>query len=188
MTIAETAAGALPAFAVRFPPALAADGARLLATMPYHPRAFLIDEVIEVDREAKRVRARLDTTKELELASLQRGDPAIHPRHVPAPVLLQLTGMMGMLSGYFVHDLRFDEEWIGFGSRIHRADFKRLALLGPPLDLESIETRARVGADRQIVRYEFRFAQEGRLCYFGDQTATWLRGRTFEDAGEDGRA
>jgi hypothetical protein len=165
---------------IRFPGALVPDPAHFLATTPYTPGALLIDEVLEVDRERSRVRARLDTAKELPLVGDQRGDPATHPRHVAAPVLLQLTGMLGLLHAYYFHGVRFDEGWIGFGSRIHRADFKRLVRLGPPLELESVETRARLGADRHVVRYEFRFTQDGALCYFGDQTATWLRGRSFD--------
>jgi hypothetical protein len=100
-------------------------------------------------------------------------------------VLLQLTGMLGMVHAYFMRGVRFDEGWIGFGSRIHRADFKRLVRLGPPLELESVETKARIAPGRHVVRYEFRFTQDGALCYFGDQTATWLRGHSF-DEGDSG--
>jgi hypothetical protein len=165
------------------PPAFAGEAGRFLSTLPYAPSAFLIDEILEVDAAAGRVRARLDTAKPLPLVAEQRGDPALHPRHVAGPVLVQLTGMLGMACAYFLHGVRFDEGWIGFGSRIWRADFRRLAVIGPPLDLEVVETRARVQPDRHVVRYEFRFTQQGALCYFGDQTATWLKGRAF--SGED---
>jgi hypothetical protein len=170
--------------ALALPPAFMTEAAHFLATIPYDPKAFLIDEILEIDAASSRVRARLDTGKQLPLVEDQRGDPAIHPRHVAGPVLVQLTGMLGLVHAYFLHAVRFDQGWIGFGSRIHRADFKRLARLGPPLELESVETRARIGTDRHIVRYEFRFTQEGALCYFGDQTATWLRGRSFEGGDE----
>ena len=85
------------------------------------------------------------------------------------------------INAYFQRGVRFDEGWIGFGSRIHRADFKRLALIGAPLELESFETKARIQPDRHVVRYEFTFKQDGKVCYWGDQTATWLRGRSFEE-------
>jgi hypothetical protein len=169
--------------AVAFPPDLAAAGDHFLATMPYDPSAFLIDAILEVDPAAKRIRARLETAKDLPMVAAQRGDPRLHPRHVPGPVFVQLTGMLGTAHAYFVHGVRFDEGWVGFGSRIHRADFKRLARIGPPLELDVQETRARLGPDRQVVRYDFRFTQDGALCYYGDQTATWLRGRSFD--GED---
>ena len=161
-----------------------AEAARFVAALPYDPSAFLIDEVLEIDASAKRVRARLDTAKPLPLVAEQRGDPRLHPPHVAGPVLIQLTGMLGMVHAWFLHGVRFDEGWIGFGSRIHRADFRRLVRLGAPLELESVETRARIGPERHVVRYEFRFTQEGALCYFGDQTATWLRGRAFDGEGD----
>jgi hypothetical protein len=165
------------------PPALAGETERFLATIPYDPSTLLVDEVLEISAEAKRVRARLDTRRrDIPMIAAQRGDPAVHPPHVPGPALVQITGNMGLFHAYFLHGVRFDEGWIGFGSRIWRADFKRLVKIGPPLELESVETRARIQPDRHVVRYEFRFTQEGRVCYFGDQTATWLRGREFEDA------
>jgi hypothetical protein len=162
----------------------ASEAARFLATMPYDPEAFLVDEVLDVEASPNRVRARMDTTRPMPLVELQRGDPAIHPKHVPGPVLVLLTGNLGLVHAYLQHGVRFDEGWIGFGSRIHRADFKRLALIGPPLELLSVETRARIQPDRHVVRYEFTFTQEGKVVYWGDQTATWLRGRTFDGDGE----
>src|SRR4051794_24090938 len=157
---------------VLFPREHAPEGERFFATLPYDPRAFFVDEVIAIDREEKRVRARLDTRRPLPLSDMQRGDPQVHPRHVNGAVLVHVTGVLGMLHAYFLNGLRFDEGWIGFGSRIHRADWKRLVRIGPPLDLASVETRLRASPDRQIARYEFRFSQEGGLCYLGDQTAT----------------
>lgn len=164
----------------------AAETDRFLRTMPYDPASFLVDEVLEIDDGAKRVRGRMDTRRPMPLVDLQRGDPAIHPRHVPGPVLVLLTGNLGLVHAYFQRGVRFDEGWIGFGSRIHRADFKRLALIGAPLDLESVETKARIQPDRHVVRYEFTFKQDGKVVYWGDQTATWLRGRSFEDEGASG--
>jgi hypothetical protein len=166
---------------ILFPRELAPEAERFLATLPYDPRAFFVDEVVAIDRSEKRVRAKLDTRRPLPLSDLQRGDPRIHPRHVNGAVLVHVTGVLGSLHAYFVNGLRFDEGWIGFGSRIHRADFKRLVRIGPPLDLVSVETRLRASPDRQIARYEFHFSQDGELCYAGDQTATWLRGRAFEE-------
>jgi hypothetical protein len=168
---------------VHFPADLAPEAERFLATLPYDPRVFFVDAVHGIDRAEKRVRAQLDTRRPLPLSDMQRGDPRIHPRHVNGAVLVHVTGVLGMLHAFFLNGLRFDEGWIGFGSRIHRADWKRLVRIGPPLELVSVETKLRASPDRQIARYEFRFSQEGELCYVGDQTATWLRGRAFEDDG-----
>src|SRR5204862_4982910 len=92
---------------ITFPSDLTAEADRFLSTMPYDPSAFLIDEILEVDAAAKRVRARLTTAKPLPLVAEQRGDPAIHPRHLAGPVLVQLTGMLGMVHAYFLHGVRF---------------------------------------------------------------------------------
>lgn len=160
---------------VAFPAALAEQAAHFLATTPYDPRALLVDAVLAVE-PAGRVLARLGTTRPLPFVDAQRGSPDLHPRHVNGGVMVHLTGMLGLLHAYFVLGLRFDEGWIGFGGRIHRAEFRALARVGPPLDLELVETRRRVGADRCVVRYDFTYTQGGVRCYVGDQTATWLRG------------
>lgn len=165
----------------QLPAPFEAEAERFWRTMPYDPEAFLVDEVLEVDAAAGVVRARMDTTRRMPLVELQRGDPSVHPRHVPGPVLVLVTGNLGLVHAYCQHGVRFDEGWIGFGSRIHRADFKRLALIGPPLELVSKVTRARIQPDRHVVRYEFTFTQAGRVVYWGDQTATWLRGRNFDE-------
>ena len=166
---------------IRFP-AIVPGVSRFLETLPYDPSACLIDEVVELDAGAKRVRARLDTAKPLPFSTAQRGDPAVHPRHVNGAVMIHLTGVLGLVHAYFLNGLRWDEGWIGFGSRIHRGDFKRLARLGPPLELTSVETQIRKGPKRHVARYEFRFEQEGGLCYLGDQTAIWVHGH---DLGEE---
>jgi hypothetical protein len=146
-----------------------------VATLPYRPEAYLIDEIVEVDREGRRLRARLCTAKALPLLDLQKTS-AIHPPHLPGGLIVHLTGMLGCTHAHYVHGVRFDEGWIGYGSRIHRADFKRLVRVGPDLDLDCLEVKGRRGPERHVVRYEFRFTQEGALCYYGEQTAMWLRG------------
>jgi hypothetical protein len=147
---------------------------RFLDTFLYHEDAFLIDEVTVLDREERRFEARTDTTRPLPFAARQRVGPG-HPAHVSAAELLMVTGNLGCLHAWFIHGCRWDEGWSGFGNRIHRADFKQLARLGPPLELSSRETRTRVGARRVVIRYEFRFFQEGQLVYLGDQSAMFFK-------------
>jgi hypothetical protein len=149
---------------------------RFLATFLYSSEAFLVDEVTNLDREQGIVEARMDTTRPLPVSCFQTGDPLRHPRHVSAPDLLLLTGNLGCLHAYFLHGCYWDEGWVGFGNRIHRADFRRLVAIGPPLVLHSRETRARRGPKRVVLRYEFRFSQEGQLAYFGDQSAMFVKG------------
>lgn len=153
-----------------------ADIRHFLDTFLYREEAFLVDEVTAMDHEARSMEALLDTQRALPFAAAQRVD-ATHPAHVSAPEMLMVTGSLGCLHAWFFHGCRWDEGWAGFGNRIHRADFKRLAMIGPPLRLESRETRTRVGSARVVIRYAFHFYQEDELVYQGDQTAMFFKGK-----------
>ena len=121
----------------------------------------------------------MDTNRPLPFAREQRTD-ARHPAHVSAAEILMVTGNLGCLHAWFFHGCRWDEGWVGFGNRIHRADFKQLARIGPPLRLESRETRTRSGSRRIVIRYDFRFHQDGALVYAGDQTAMFVKDRSLD--------
>ncbi len=153
-----------------------AEMRRFLDTFLYREGAFLVDEVLELDADTRRIRALLDTRRALPFASQQRTD-ALHPGHVSAGELLMTTGSLGCMHAWFFHGCRWDEGWAGFGNRIHRADFKSLARLGPPLRLESRELRARRGPGRVLLRCEFDFWQEDALVYKADQTAMFFKER-----------
>lgn len=148
---------------------------RFVDTFLYSDDALFVDEITRVDPESRSLTALLDTTRPLPLARCQRTS-AVHPAHVSAAELLMATGGLGCLHAYLFHGCRWDEGWAGFGNRIHRADFKRLATLGPPIVLESTETRTRVGQRRIVIRYAFRFHQSGEVVYVGDQSAMFVRG------------
>lgn len=151
---------------------------RFLDTLLYEEAAFLIDEVTRLDPEALAVSARMDTTRPLPFSALQR-ESERHPLHVAASDMLMLTGNLGFLHAWFFHGCRWDEGWAGFGNRIHRADFKNLARIGPPLRLESRETRTREGPKRVMMRMEFEFWQDESLVYRGDQSAIFFRERAL---------
>ncbi len=155
------------------------DMRRFLETFMYEPDAFLVDEVMVLDHEARAIEARLDTTRRLPFAAKQRTDVR-HPPHVSAAELVMVTGSLGCMHAWFFHGCRWDEGWAGFGNRIHRADFKKIARIGPPLRLESRETKTRVGTRRVVLRYEFRFWQDGELVYRGDQSAMFVKDREFQ--------
>ena len=150
-----------------------ADLQHFLDTYMYREDAFLIDEFVALDAEAKRIEARMDTRRPLPFAATQR-ESEHHPRHVSGGEIIMVTGSLGCLHAWFFHGCRWDEGWVGFGSRIHRADFKRLARIGPPLELESQETRSRIGERRVVLRYQFEFKQDGEIVYVGDQTAMFV--------------
>ena len=151
-----------------------AEMKRFLDTFMYGPEAFLVDEVTLLDRQNRTIEARLETAARLPTTSHQRASAA-HPAHVSGPDLIMITGCLGCMHAWFFHGCRWDEGWIGFGNRIHRADFRTLADIGPPLELMSRETRARVGTRRIVLRYEFVFTQNGREVYRGDQSAMFFR-------------
>ena len=148
---------------------------RFVDTFLYTADALFVDEITGLDSDKRSLEALLDTTRTLPLARCQRTSPE-HPAHVSAAELLMATGGLGCLHAYLFHGCRWDEGWAGFGNRIHRADFKRLATLGPPIVLESRETRTRIGSRRIVIRYEFRFHQEGAVVYLGDQSAMFVKG------------
>jgi len=153
---------------------------RFLRTYLYEPGAVFVDRILRMDHEKHEIVAEMDTTRPLAFTALQRTNDTNHPPHVSGPELVLLAGNLGCLHAYFFHGCRWDEGWVGFGNRIYRADFKRLAMIGPPLRLESVETRSRVGPERILLRYEFRFSQEGNLVYFGDHAGRFFKGNLAE--------
>ena len=47
-------------------------------------------------------------------------------------------------------------------------------MAGDPLILECRATRTRQGKANLLVRYSFRFSQNEKIVYEGDQTAYWM--------------
>ena len=86
-----------------------------------------------------------------------------------------VTGSLGCLHAWFFHGCRWDEGWTGFGNRIHKAEFRKLGVRGPRLELHSRETRSRAQSKRVVIRYAFEFRQDGELVYVGDQSAMFLK-------------
>ncbi|MEM7437597.1 MAG: hypothetical protein AAF436_20765 [Myxococcota bacterium] len=141
----------------------------------YGPEALGIDEIVEIDKEANLVRARMQTRADLPLTQHQRSHPVRHPRHVSGGFMVHVTGMLGFMHTYYVLGLRHADGWVGYGGRIYDARFAALATIGPPLDLECHATKVRQSRDRVFGRYEFRFTQGDALIYQGDQAAMWMR-------------
>jgi hypothetical protein len=146
-----------------------------VADCPYGPGGLLLDAILEVDRDASRVVARMPTHDELPLTREQRAHATRHPRHVSGGLMVHMTGMVGFVHAYYVLDLKHREGWIGYGGRIHSARFRALARPGEPLLLECRAKQIRRMAESVLGRYEFRFLQGDKLVYEGDQTALWSR-------------
>jgi hypothetical protein len=145
-----------------------------LADLPYDPEVLLFDQLLDVDRTASRVRCRMPTLESLPFTRSQRAHPVRHPRHVAGAVLIHATGMLGFVHAYYVLDLRHNEGWVGYGTRIHSAAFRKLVPPGEPIVAECTATNVRSGKARHVVRYNFHFEHEGETCYEGEQTAMWL--------------
>jgi hypothetical protein len=146
-----------------------------LADCPYLPDAVLFDELLAVDREAGAVRARLPAHDALPLTRDQRAHATRHPRHVAGGLMVHATGMLGFMHAYYVLDLRHAAGWIGYGTHIHQARFRRLARVDAPLEGECRQTQLRKIRGQLVARYAFAFRQGGELVYEGDQTAVWTR-------------
>ncbi|NIM49141.1 MAG: hypothetical protein GTO22_07750 [Gemmatimonadales bacterium] len=151
-----------------------AEMQRFLDSFMYREEAFFLDEIVRLDGERRELEARLDTNRYLPLAQYQRIRPE-HPAHVSGAELIMVTASMGCVHAWFFYGCRWDEGWVGFGNRIHRADFKAVARIGPPLELRSHEIRSRAGARRVTIRFEFEFRQGGELVYYGDQSAMFVQ-------------
>ena len=146
-----------------------------VADCPYAPEAILFDEILEIDRGAGRLVARMPTHERLPLTALQRVHPERHPRHVSGGLMIHITGMLGFAHGYFLLDLRYADGWIGFGTNIEEARYGRLATIGPPLLLECRATQVRRTRGSLYVKYAFHFEQEGAVVYESRQAAVWRR-------------
>ena len=149
--------------------------AAFLDDMPYDPSVLMFDEIVAIDPARSLISCRMPTARPLPLTDAQRAHPRRHPRHVAGGLLVHATGMLGFVHGYFLLGLRHADGWIGYGTHIHAASFRKLVSPGTPIVAECAATRVRGGDARKMVRYRFTFTHEGDVCYEGDQTAMWLR-------------
>ncbi len=145
---------------------------------PYKPTGFFVDRLVEVDQEHQRIVCEMGTEgKSFPLINDQRHHDILYPPHLPGGIIIHLTGIIGMIAAQILLDFRFDKGWAGYGSRIHKAEFKKLVRIGPVVLLEGRITSDRRRGTMAILRYEFRFFQEQELFYLGDQTAVYRRYR-----------
>lgn len=140
----------------------------------YRGAGVLVDRLFDVDPDKGTIAAELDTDRPLPYSTLQYTTED-HPAHVSAGDLLMATGTLACLYAWLFLGCKWDEGWAGFGSRIHRADFKHMVQVGPPLRMQLRQTAVRLGTRRVMLRCELRFTQDNRLSYVGDQTALFVR-------------
>jgi hypothetical protein len=147
-----------------------------LDDLPYDPSVFPFDRLLEIDQERSLVRCRMVTAPDFPLTSAQRTHPVLHPSHVNGAIMVHATGMLGLVHAYYVLGLRHRDGWIGYGTHIHRAVFRKLVPPGTPLIGTCETTRVRDMGERRFVRYTLQFRTEaGERCYDGDQSAMWFQ-------------
>jgi hypothetical protein len=149
--------------------------AEFLADLPYDPSVLFFDRILELDRAAQRVRCRMPTDQPIPFTDRQRTHPDRHPRHFAGAALVHATGMLGFVHAYYLLGLRHHAGWIGYGTHIHSAAFRKLVPPGTPIECTCVATRMKRGRSRVIARYSFEFLHEGELCYEGDQSAVWSK-------------
>jgi hypothetical protein len=144
-----------------------------LQDLPYDPSVLMFDRLLVLDRNGSRVVCRMPTNGEIPLTDRQRVHPERHPRHVAGGALVHATGMLGFVHAYYLLGLRHSRGWIGYGTHIHGATFRKLVPPGTPIECSCTATKLRLGRRRHVVRYSFEFLHEGEVCYEGDQSAMW---------------
>jgi hypothetical protein len=146
-----------------------------LADCPYAPDAVLIDDILEVDAEASRVRARMPTSADLPLTRDQRVHPERHPRHVSGGLMIHMSGIIGFVHAYYVLGLRHAEGWIGYGTHIHAGRFRTMGAIGAPLVLETTATSIRRIRGAIVGRYQMRFTQGDAVVYDGEHSSIFTQ-------------
>jgi len=146
-----------------------------VADCPYGPDGLLIDDIVSLDHETSTLVATMPTRVDFPLTRDQRAHPERHPHHVSGALMIHATGILGFAHAYFLLELRHADGWIGYGTHIHDARFRRMGRIGPPMTLACTATGMRKIKGSIFGRYKFRFEQEGELVYEGDQSALWSR-------------
>ncbi|MEO8705373.1 MAG: hypothetical protein ABI867_35345 [Kofleriaceae bacterium] len=146
-----------------------------VADCPYGPGGILLDDITRIDRETSTIVATMPTHPDMPITREQRAHPERHPAHVSGGLIIHVTGILGFAHAYFLHDIRHADGWIGYGTHIHDARFKKLGRIGPPITMQCMQTMKRMIKGAIIGRYKFRFEQDGGLIYEGDQSALFTR-------------
>ena len=144
-----------------------------VADCPYGPEALLIDDIVSIDRDTGTIVARMPTSADLPLTRDQRAHPKRHPRHVSGALMIHATGMMGFAHAYYLLGLRHGDGWIGYGTHIHDARFRRMGEIGEPMLLTCTAKQVRTIKGTMFARYAFRFTQRDEVVYVSEQSAVF---------------
>ncbi len=137
----------------------------------YHPEVLFLDRIEEIDREASRVVCRMPTDRPMPFMDSQR---STYPKHVAGAVMVQVTAMLGFVHLYYLEGKRSADGWIGFGTHIDRAVFRKMVPPGTPMLCSCTQVRVRRGAKRIFSKYKFEFRHEGAIAFQSEQSAMWI--------------
>jgi hypothetical protein len=140
----------------------------------YTPDQWFVHDLVSFDVEAHRLVTSTDTSRLGPLVDAQRPLPG-HPKHVPGAVVIQITGTIGVLHAAYGLGLRPSKGWVGFGTAIRQARFRRLGTIGAPIIATAECTRHRHLRGTWHLEYRFHFAQDGETLYESEQSAAWSR-------------
>jgi len=140
----------------------------------YAPDCWYLHDLVELDRDAQRIVGWTDTTRLGALVDAQQPWPG-HPKHVPGAVAIQLTGTLGNLHAAYLLDLRPSQGWVGYGTHLRNARFRKMGQIGPPMISHAVCTRHRNLRGTWFLDYSFTFEQDGEVLYESTQTAAWVR-------------
>jgi hypothetical protein len=146
-----------------------------VADCPYGPGGLLIDDIVTIDRDTSTLVATMPTCADLPITREQRSHPMRHPHHVSGGLIIHVTGILGFAHAYHILELRHADGWIGYGTHIHEARFRKMARIGPPMRLACTQTAMRRIKGSIYGRYKFRFEQDGEVVYEGDQSALFTQ-------------
>ncbi len=118
---------------------------------------------------------RMPTVQALPFTDQQRVHPVKHPKHVGGAVMIQMTGNLGFVHAYHVEGLRHGDGWIGFGTHIESAVFRKLVTPGDPMICSCTQVKIRRGKSRIFAIYKFEFRHQGDLAFESEQAAMWLK-------------
>jgi len=142
--------------------------------MPYDPELLVFEQLLEVDPEKSLIRVRWRTRVDDVITRSQRNHPVRHPPHVSGALMVQATGTLGMVHAYYVMGLRHHEGWIGYGTHMKKAVFRKLVPPGDAIDCTCWAKRTRKGQIRHFLHYGFTFHHEQDVCYESEQMAMWI--------------
>lgn len=140
----------------------------------YDPEGWFLHDLVEVDPEAHRVVARMDTTALGALVDAQR-EIAGHVLHVPAATVIHSTGTLGQMYAVLVQGWTPSTGWAGYGTHIDKARWGRMGEIGPPVDAELVCTRRRQLRGTWFCHFDFRYTQGDVTIYRSSQRAVWTR-------------